>query len=830
MSTTDLFQSRLPLAVERLSEAELTNLAQSQAGSLYELDGEVFYSPNCNRRVQRPKEWSKKEPDNIFDKDTMRLGRYQKPMWYHCHYRFLPYVPLHTHFHDWISAPLYVPLSQEDNFVKNKDGFWTLPESTIERWDELLRHVNWLIGWLFAYKPPHQRLVRDPAELGYRKSYKTWKAASVQAQRSRDWFVMVFASATWLLAEYGVLTDVDREDKEVWKWLLARGVDKAFLYAFINSTIVNISPSLPRAGCFMNVVGYSTDPDQTARQLTRFLVNAIPVWIPWNSQTKSLFTHSSLLKFQPSAGLVQSFDLTRTRIAKPLSKPAVPARMPNFSSSVQQTLSSSSTTQQASSSSSSNYHQPASLHPSAPSAAATATAPALKPWQLHLQKRADARERYLAKETEAQRQSREDREKYALKSYSRKSEVYIWDESASGVRERKRVNKKEVDDVMSNYGVHQKRYDSVNDEWDLCSEFGDWTEQDQEAWDDEEQYLDPFVAFNPLSDEEEPPAEVPPPQSEKPPLYTLPEIAVDDSPLSPPPDEELFFGWEHPAELPGTMPKRIRRLFGLEFHEIEKTCPPLDNFAVKVLYRAFGGYKQPEVLEDRPINRLLSAIFQRLQHPNEFHRLNQLSAFDLAPLCPGLKHTISALVTVVNGVYVISPATVRNPAPRIVVYTPEAAVFACRLDDDYDTIVLALYHNGIRFNACYEAEEPPVASNTHLLAVLPAMYRKGTKSNRRMYEDYVQVRKYFLVGHRRRAALLGGGLISRIAAEVIASERECERLVLQDPCSTAHFSSTNVIVRLPNGNWLYDDVLLPSEKDCLLGVHFIGSSCKLSSL
>ena len=71
--------------------------------------------------------------------------------------------------------------------------------------------------------------------------------------------------------------------------------------------------------------------------------------------------------------------------------------------------------------------------------------------------------------------------------------------------------------------------------------------------------------------------------------------------------------------------------------------------------------------------------------------------------------------------------------------------------------------------------------------------------------------------------------MSRIAADVIGSDRECERLDQQDPSPTVLFSAQNAIVQLPSNNWLCDDVLLPSEKDCRLGTHFIAAPSKFLS-
>ncbi|KAJ2923742.1 hypothetical protein H1R20_g13352, partial [Candolleomyces eurysporus] len=252
----------------------------------------------------------------------------------------------------------------------------------------------------------------------------------------------------------------------------------------------------------------------------------------------------------------------------------------------------------------------------------------------------------------------------------------------------------EVNKLMENYGTNQKHYDSVSNEWNVCK------------------------------------------------------VAIEDSPLSPPLEGKQFFEWEHPAKLPGRMPKWVVLLFGLRFDnaQLEESCSPLENFATNVLYHAFGGHKQLKMLEDRPINHLLCAVFQQCQHRSKLHWLDELFACNLVLLCPDLQQLISKLVSVVNNMYIILPMTLCNPAPHIVVYTPEAAVFVCWLDNsNYKMIVLAFYRHRIQFNACYKStEQPSQSTNDHLFSIVSAAYCKGTKSDQCMYQNYMQVCEYIL--------------------------------------------------------------------------------------
>jgi hypothetical protein len=271
------------------------------------------------------------------------------------------------------------------------------------------------------------------------------------------------------------------------------------------------------------------------------------------------------------------------------------------------------------------------------------------------------------------------------------------------------------------------------------------------------------------------------------------------------------------------MAVRVRQLFGLSLENLPPVLPHLSSMHITVLYRALGEEVQPKPLPDLPVNRLLYHFFSSIRFL-EIHGLGHYTSipnFDLLPLSQGLVHVIKAYVTMLeDGVYVI---TLHNsPCPRIVVYCAEAAVLCCRLiDRGYEGLVLALFRHGIHFNTCVEsATPPPPPPSDFIFPVVPPVVAADKEVDKAAYDGFVECRRLYLVGHRRRAALLRGGLVSRIARDVIGSDAECERLILLDPSPGVFALTDNAIVDWGDGTYLYDDVLADYELDYILGVHF----------
>ncbi|RXW13326.1 hypothetical protein EST38_g12528 [Candolleomyces aberdarensis] len=765
--------------MDDLSEDELRSLALSSYGRIYELaDRGTYFSPNSTRNVSLPERPSNLEAD-LFRRPGAMLKDLQRPLWYDLSYPYLPFIPVHPFFDDLMCAPLCRQLELEEDFVQGADGWWELPDDVVKEWGELERQTKCLIAWCESFKPQNHLSVRSPSDMGFQRRFKEVRHAVFFAQRSRDWFMVMFAHATWLLSQHNIFSRPDREDSRLWKHIV-KYTDADFLRTFVNSTIIAVSPHVPRVGCFYDVLQHSTQPEFIANQLNHFLYYSIPVWIPWTSETAKIFQHKALKRFYPNS-----------------------ERTADFMAEKAQRLTSGSIERWR-------------LMVAAKTPTSDQPAPSAKPWEPFFKQREMVHARHLKEETQRDCQSRLDRERHAKTSWSLTSEFYKWElDSVDHVRKRRLLSKDEIEDEMCGRPSPQTRFDPLFNEWDICTQFGD----------------DGHIMLDDNSDVESD-SGVP----TSPGQYilsnittTLPKVATINSPLSPPSSRERAEDVEHTNHLTGRMASRTPFLFGLDVAAPPPNCPPVLDLHQCSVYRAFGGSSQPNPLPDVPVNRYLSQIFLGVSQAQDPQCIPRFPKFDLSPLHPTLSNRIKQLVTHINGHYIIfTPA----PSPLIVVYRPEAAIFCCRLPDTkYETMALALYKHGIRFKACVEARVPPAPlPSKYIYPVLPSLIPENTILGKAAYESYTLNRALYFVGHRRRrAALLCGGLISRIARDLIGDEGECERLVLDGPSASVFSSRHNLVLGLGGGSYLYDDALEEAEMDYILGAYFFIVGKKSSS-
>ncbi|RXW14829.1 hypothetical protein EST38_g11025, partial [Candolleomyces aberdarensis] len=692
-------ECRLPRPLDELGEAEIDALAKNSECRIYNINGQLFYSPNTSRDVRLPERWPEGLKENILKRQGVELRDFQRPSWYHPKYRFLPYVPIHAFFEDLICAPLRRKFEEESDFVLNYMGNWTMPPDVIEEWLAIQKQLLWLITWCHSYKSPGQRELRYASDVGFQRSFLKVEHGVALVRRSKNWFMMLFSYATWILSDHNIFSNPDRENSGLWKSLIEH-VDVEFLRCFVNSTIVAISPQIPRVGCFFDLASYSPeDLGRTGRQLIRFIYSSIPVWYPLNSDTDAIFKHRAFERFRPPPELIEKFEADRS---------APIPRAPMYAD--RDILD--------------KWRNEVAEETSKPS----------KSWEVFFESREQSHARRLAKETKRQRQRRLDMEKHAATSWSDTSAFFKWV-------------------LNANTGVHVRTRLTKNEE----------------------------------------------------------------SPASPPPTPERYYGWEAATVLPGNIGKRIPFLFGLDFTDLPSASYEFE--ANKYLYRAFGGKEQPKPLPKTAINESLHSFFNALPHALPLDSAPEIPRSDLLPLRPFLLNELRNSITYHNGSYIIA-----TPGDlRIVVFHPSAAIFCVRLmDRDFDHVVLSLYRHGIRFNVCIELSTPPPPPPAgHIFPIVPIRLPEGTVLDKGVYDNSLTAGKLYLVGHRRRAALLSGGLVSRIAQDMIGSPAECERLIFQHPSPNVLGSALNVIVDLGDGRFLYDDVLETVEKDYLLGIHYV---------
>ncbi|KAJ3862567.1 hypothetical protein EV359DRAFT_83218 [Lentinula novae-zelandiae] len=120
-------------------------------------------------------------------------------------------------------------------------------------------------------------------------------------------------------------------------------------------------------------------------------------------------------------------------------------------------------------------------------------------------KRRDAqRLQAISSETAVERQSRLSREKNAEKdrALGRKgARVYYWD-LVEGVRVRTAVGRSNYEDIWERYGSRQRHYDSVADEWEVCTDLDPDDGPDDSRYDDDNDDSDCFISVQTHMNEE----------------------------------------------------------------------------------------------------------------------------------------------------------------------------------------------------------------------------------------------------------------------------------------------------------------------------------------
>ncbi|KAJ2925691.1 hypothetical protein H1R20_g11403, partial [Candolleomyces eurysporus] len=164
-------------------------------------------------------------------------------------------------------------------------------------------------------------------------------------------------------------------------------------------------------------------------------------------------------------------------------------------------------------------------------------------------------------------------EKHATTSWSGTSAFFKWTaDSTTGVRVRTRLTKNDVWMEMVKHAPTQRRFDRFTNKWDICTEFGESGGYNVDIYYNNEDEGGKFGDDNYVA------------LMENPGTYTLPE---QESPASPPPTPEQYYGWEAALALPGRIGKHIPLLFGLSFTDLPSS---LYNFEEhKQLYQAFVG-------------------------------------------------------------------------------------------------------------------------------------------------------------------------------------------------------------------------------------------------
>ena len=424
-------------------------------------------------------------------------------------------------------------------------------------------------------------------------------------------------------------------------------------------------------------------------------------------------------------------------------------------------------------------------------------------------RRAEWNIRALQRETARERQSREAKERNAERQACpgrAGARVYIWEE-VDGYRIRRAAGRPNYDHFWEMYQPTQRRYDGFRDEWDLCSEF-DPSAEDQVSDDDDssDDSDEPLPAYSP-----------PPPACEINAvgdlMRDLANIRDDGPPLEPNPDipvETLDdvaynkFGFQEefppPSGTTGLAWERVRKLLG-EGYGISRQGV-LSHEMQQSMSTFFGYLATAKTVTDIP-----AALYDINQTASDINCLPH--------------NTNISIIGEEPVYYVFVPCDVHASGFFVAVRSPATVIEVIRRiwDRDVMSIVQELLKRCIPFKLCipgpYRSHSMPTS--------FPSVSSLGRRMRNSQFDEvdfllYERLRDEFLRSPRGHLALLAGGVIARLACEVIPFNK-----VYDGPADNVEKDGM-FIGKVKGGSGYYSDVLSEAEVNLVLGVYHVDTS------
>jgi len=198
--------------------------------------GDIFYSPNCSRRVDVP------VPDDgypFYLKDA-RFETFLSPRWWQRPYHYLSFVPLRPIFDGAIFGHLRNFVS---DIVEVEDGRFSLSSRKIENWVEieeslilLAQHLN---KAFFTRIIPGLTPIPS-SNLGFKKTFSSPRSARLRIAASRDWFLL------WMSLISSKIADIESVGEDWFGRLAKMEWQQGWLSTLQTSLVCDFSWHCPR--------------------------------------------------------------------------------------------------------------------------------------------------------------------------------------------------------------------------------------------------------------------------------------------------------------------------------------------------------------------------------------------------------------------------------------------------------------------------------------------------------------------------------------------------------------------------------------------------------
>jgi hypothetical protein len=397
-------------------------------GQVLVLNGDLYYSPNCTRRVALPPpDVDQGRERNIFQYREVILQHFHQPRWWTLPFGWISFIPLQPQF---VGFPFDCLAHLPNRCEKIEKLGFALPQRLVNRWRTLDAALGKATGILIKQHEIPAVRPFSPWAYGYSTAFRSHRIPLQQAAFSRDWFVVWMGLLSFLIAYTESITYADAEAVPNWLQLLADlDFNQAWLAGIHRSTVCSFSSETPRAGAFLHL------PPIDSRQpsVQWFCYYHIPVWYRWGPEQEKDMSLSAI------APLREQLQMGTTFLSQELSIDH------------------------------------------SPSPDAFTNDPA--PWEAFFAERDKRHARLAPTESQEHRQIRLDRQRMPPTSSAK---VFEWLKNVKDPTrwDRTPVLKKERQDILDYYGSQQKRYDAWENEWDCCELFGPLDPDQEVDYDD----------------------------------------------------------------------------------------------------------------------------------------------------------------------------------------------------------------------------------------------------------------------------------------------------------------------------------------------------------
>lgn len=724
---------------------------------------EVFSSPNAEHL---PEVSGRKD---VFLCDIHYPREASKVRWNSKRSQHLAYIACHPSFNNPILERLnctYRGLS-----IMREGGWYFLDPDIQHKWYRLEQSLLWVANTLLSGGRVNLQLDFEPGPVpsscGYLNKHVEERFARRCAMNSRDAFVPLMALCSWSISLVGASLTANKAPQWVDMLQANPTVVPSWIEDLQHSMIADFN--IHRFGSFMDV----TDED-VKRIIGPMLRADVPIWFYWGTASKPVMSYDRALeKYRPTHAQVDAAMiplLQNLTVAPTVSLPKGSRQIPG------------------------------------------------EEWRSYFDRKRAKHLELELKESSMQKQKRLARENHSRTGEApgkRAAVVFYWEKHDSGFRFRRQVPRADVAELWEDYAPTQRRYDGFADEWDICSDFDIDAIHPEDEDENDMPDIQASVAGVGLQTERPDMSPVTsgirfPPESldmsvwnEATPDYQ-PEVSLDTTASS---SHDTIVDIAHyryglilgSALSGGVSPSlpdwdTARRALGSEAQDSINlhTKDAIRELVGNLLDVAKGEVRYPP-----------KAIWDLNQHSDEY-------LFGKSNFAISLRVAESNIGTV----FWIESRNLhpsRNAPWRLLVQDPATAIECLRRrwGPHLVDIAFEFYSRGIAFKTC-------LSDDHHITPDRPTVIGLGYRLSgyiplKRDYETYESVRNNLLATPRARAALLKGGIIWRLAKDIVP-----EAAVLSGPSAEVYKTGHRVTC---DNSTFWDDDLSDDELNLISGVY-----------